>query len=217
MKKILITVSVLVMLGLSIFHINLNKSPKLPMPAYPLDAVTIETALEKWNPWNTEYIVKDNGEPTVLGRNMYRSTYTVGNANDKDHYLLTGILSGEKEGEYTLNITPALPPARYFLPMEDCKNLLSFSSDLFGNFKNADSLYNKFISDYNRGKNIEIHNQEPPEGAIRISEKVSTWECSVDGVDCRIGIAQPLLDDPKAYIFSIWISTDMEGFYGKKD
>ena len=210
MRKVLIGILVLIV-SFSIFC--LIKKSSLSMPTYPLDVKTIETALEKRNPWNTEYIIVDIDAGFSTESNPHSILYSINNAKDEDEWMLTSILTVAREGEYSFNMTLLPFHSRYPLPLEDSKNLFAFVSDLFGNFKNSNSLYNNFIADYNSGNNIESREQKLPTGSERTAEKVSLWECSIDGIDCRIRIEQPLLDSPDAYIVDIWLSTNMEMFF----
>ena len=216
MKKVLIGVVALAfIIGSGILY--LKQQAKLPMPKYPLEADDIAAALEKWNPWDTEYVIEEDEFARLREEDQQRAQFNINNADDDEEWLLAALLSGQKDGEYSLNMLLLPFHSRYPLPVEDCKNFLAFSSELFGNFKNTNSLYNKFISDYKKARNI-IYTQEQrlPTGSERTSEKTYIWETKVDGIDCRILIEQPLIDSPEAYILSIWISTDRETFFGKE-
>ena len=212
MKKALIGIVVLAfIIGSGILY--LNSRPKLPMPEYPLEAEFVEAAFENWNPWNVEYTIEE--EETEGNWNFY--VIYVPEEGRVRTPMLAFIQSAEKDGEYNLNISFARFASEYPLSMEEGKSTLAFVTNLFGGFKNSDALYNKFISDKNKGENIESEEQDLPSGNTHMSEGNYVWECSIDGIDCVIAFEQPNLDNPQQYIRSIIISTDLETFYGKRE
>ena len=217
MKKVFLgMITIIIGLGiLSTFYIN--KKPTMPMPEYPLELSIVDAAFEEWNPWGANYIINVLEPVKHIELSIKHFDYVIYNT-EEDRWPLMSITSGQLDGEYLLNMGFMPSTTDYSISMEDSEGAIVFATKLFGNFESVHSIYDKFISDYKKGRNIISEEQLfPADSTERQSERISMWERTINGIDCKIRFEQRFLDNPETSIRDIWISTDFDTFYSQRN
>lgn len=209
MKKILTAIIVL-SIGIGIGILLLGKKQTLPVPEYPLNADSINIALQEWGLSCTQqeddWVREARPEQSLFG---FYST-----ENEK---FVVSVSSGEKDGERILFVT--FPPFNTdnTISATECKKAIVFATSLFGGFESKHQVYNNFISEYDTVNTERVKYEAASRGVTPMREGGSRWESNIGGIFCRIDLVQPILSEPQEYLSVISFSTNWDTFYPEKN
>lgn len=213
MKKTLISALVFFILvfsiGVSVLYMREKKA--LLISEYPLDADTIAKAMQESGFHGT--IQQDE----LIENPEFRSLFNIFSAENGK--FIAGVSSGQKDGERALFISfPAFYSTNAILA-EESESAIIFATHLFGGFKGAHQVYNRYIQDYGI-VNTERIEYEPSQHAGLMPpthEGESYWERNIGNINCQIRLVQPLLSEQQEYLSVIILTTDWDTFYSKRE
>lgn len=147
--------------------IDIDLWQPLQVPEYPLDIKTVSEALEERT---ISCKVEEMGQIPGETEDYKVTGYTL-KAKEDNKLLaeMTSFLRGEDRG-YTLSLNSFDADVR--LCETECKDAIVLSTILFGGFENDHQVYDEFIQNFD-------------------SEKESSWECEIGGIECSINFSKP--------------------------
>lgn len=200
MKKILI---LLLTLSMGAAILCACKKQTMPVPEYPLDADSIDAALQEWGIVCT----MQEDDSTRQGVSLYNMQ-----SAENGHFIF-GVLSAQKDGERLLSIAFPLSYLYNSIPAEECENAIAFATLLFGGFESTHQVYENFIQEYDTVNTEREENEFFGSNArVRVQE-VSRWESIIGGTTCRIVLEHPTLSEPQEYLTDIIFASDWDTFF----
>ena len=179
----------------------------LPVPDYPLDAATVEEAVQQWG--LSCIIQEDEQIRDMRPEQTLYVLYSVENTN----FMIAGISSGQQDGERALFISFAPFYSYTAIPAEECESAIVFATRLFGGFRSSHQVYDRFMREYGKVNTERVQYESSRISSIPTREGSSYWESNFDGMICKIELAQPSLKEPQEYLSGITIISDWNTFY----
>ncbi|MDD3251647.1 MAG: hypothetical protein PHV18_03705 [Lachnospiraceae bacterium] len=162
----------------------------LPAPSYPLDAGTIEAALERLDlPWTITNRV-DWGEGRVY--------YDLCNEDQKGIAQISSVADGTSRVLQINFFSSTAIDAP--LPADDWEKAIRLAAVLYGGFSDDKQIYETFQSTYE-----EASLTEPIPGAIPKDQERIRWNQEIGKTHCFIGLRRQNVDSdsPKTELVSI--------------
>lgn len=166
---------------------------QLPMPIYPLDMTTVETALAEVElPWT---IINEEawGEGRIL--------YELCNEENKG---IAFISSAEDDNTRALQLSFFSSTELYAsLPVEDWDKVVRLATIFYGGFENEGQVYDVFQKTYNELALVD----EVPNAVPKDQERIR-WKNEVNNINCFIGLCRKDIDSdsPTTELVTIYFS-----------